>query len=82
MAAGAGLKLYEIVNNVWTLLAIEWMIACQAMEYRRPAKTSKLLEEKWNAYRMLVPPLAGDRSHTLDIEKTEQFLRQIRFEHE
>jgi histidine ammonia-lyase len=82
MAAGAGLKLYEIVNNVWTLLAIEWMIACQAMEYRRPAKTSKLLEEKWNAYRMHVPPLAGDRSHTLDIEKTEQFLRQIRFEHE
>jgi len=77
MAAGAGMKLYEIVNNVWKIVAIEWMIGCQALEYRRPLKTSPLLEEKYVAYRHLVAPLSGDRSLSHDIDVTENFLRQI-----
>jgi histidine ammonia-lyase len=79
MAAGAGMKLYEIVNNVWKLLAIEWMIASQALEYRRPKKSSPLLEEKYIAYRLHVAPLSGDRSLSSDIDTTENFLRQISF---
>ena len=79
MAANAGMKLYEIVNNTWKLLAIEWMIAAQALEYRRPLKTSPLLEEKYIAYRLQVLPLSGDRSHSSDIDTTENFLRQISF---
>jgi histidine ammonia-lyase len=79
MAANAGIKLFEIVHNVWKLLSIEWMMACQALEYRRPHKTSKALEEKYIAYRMHVAPLSGDRSHSSDIETTENFLRQISF---
>lgn len=76
MAAGAGMKLYEVVNNVWKLLAIEWMIACEAMESRRPLKTSPLLENKYMAYRMHVPALTGDRSLSIEIDMTEKFLRQ------
>jgi len=79
MAANAGIKLFEIVNNTWKLLAIEWMISCQALEYRRPMKTSPQLEEKYNAYRLHVRPLSGDRSHSSDIDATENFLRQISF---
>ena len=79
MAADAGMKLYEIVNNVWKLLAIEWMIACQAIEYRRPLTTSSVLEKKYSEYRSLVAPLSGDRSHSSDIDMTENFLRQISF---
>jgi len=79
MAAGAGIKLYEIVNNVWKILAIEWMIACQALESRRPLKTSFSLEEKHAAYRMHVPPLSGDRSLSSEIDTTENFLRQASF---
>lgn len=79
MAANAGLKLFEVVNNTWKLLAIEWMIACQALEYRRPLRSSPVLEEKYDAYRKLVPALSGDRSHSADIEMTENFLRQIIF---
>ena len=79
MAANAGIKLFEIVHNVWKLLSIEWMMACQALEYRRPHKTSKALEEKYISYRMYVAPLSGDRSHSSDIETTENFLRQISF---
>ncbi len=79
MAAGAGMKLYEVVNNVWKILAIEWMIACQGMEYRRPLKSSEELEEKYNAYRKVVAPLTGDRVLSSDIDATENFLRQLSF---
>jgi histidine ammonia-lyase len=79
MAANAGIKLYEIINNTWKLLSIEWMIATQALEYRRPLKTSPQLEAKYMAYRMHVLPLSGDRSHSSDIDNTENFLRQISF---
>ena len=79
MAANAGIKLYEIINNVWKLLAIEWMISTQALEYRRPLKTSPQLEQKHMAYRLQVLPLSGDRSHSSDIDTTENFLRQISF---
>lgn len=79
MAANAGIKLYEIINNVWKLLSIEWMMSAQALEYRRPLKTSPQLEQKHMAYRMHVLPLSGDRSHSSDIDMTENFLRQISF---
>ncbi|HJW27983.1 MAG TPA: aromatic amino acid lyase, partial [Saprospiraceae bacterium] len=79
MAANAGLKLFEIVSNTWKLLSIEWMIACQAMEYRRPKKSSPLLEAKYEAYRKVVTALKGDRSHAQDIEATENFLKQLTF---
>lgn len=79
MAAGAGIKLYEVVNNVWKILAIEWMIACEALESRRPLQTSSLLEEKHALYRTVVPALSGDRSLAQDIDTTENFLRQIKF---
>ncbi|MGB4847348.1 MAG: histidine ammonia-lyase [Saprospiraceae bacterium] len=77
MAAGAGMKLFEVVNNVWKIVAIEWMIACQALEYRRPLKTSPQLEEKYNAFRMRVAPLSGDRVLSSDIDMTENFLRSL-----
>ncbi|HSF88115.1 MAG TPA: histidine ammonia-lyase [Saprospiraceae bacterium] len=79
MAANAGIKLYEIINNVWKLLAIEWMISAQALEYRRPLKTSPQLEQRHMAYRLQILPLSGDRSHSSDIDMTENFLRQISF---
>ncbi len=79
MAANAGLKLNEVVHLVWKLIAIEWMLACQAMEYRKPMQTSPMLEEKLKSYRQRVAPLSGDRSHSSDIDMTENFLRQISF---
>lgn len=76
MAATSGIKLYEVVHNVWKILAIEWMIAAQALESRRPKKTSPLLEEKVEAYRKQVSALTGDRSLSEEIDITERFLRQ------
>lgn len=80
MAANAGIKLFEIIQNTWKLLAIEWMICCQAFEYRRPNKTSPQLERIYNAYRLHVPALNGDRVYAADIDLTEHFLRKISFQ--
>jgi histidine ammonia-lyase len=77
MAANAGMKLYEIVQHTWQLLAIEWMMASQAMEYRRPLHSSEKLEDVLRAYRQRVAPLDGDRSHTVDIERTVAFLKEL-----
>lgn len=77
MAANAGMKLYEVVNHVWKLVSIEWMIAAQALEYRRPLLSSPSLEDVFKAYRQVVPPLSGDRSYSSDIDTTENFLRKI-----
>lgn len=77
MAANAGIKLYEVINNTWKLLAIEWLISCQALEYRRPRMSSPRLEKYHLAYRLHVPALTGDRSHAADIDVTDQFLRKI-----
>jgi histidine ammonia-lyase len=79
MAANAGIKLYEVVQHTWHLLAIEWMIAAQAIEYRKPLKTSDKLEDVLRAYRQRVAPLQGDRSYTADIEATVGFLKELSF---
>jgi histidine ammonia-lyase len=76
MAANAGTKLYRVVQNVERLLAIEFMVAMQALEYRKPLISSPTIEE-WRArYRQVVPKLEEDRIIQQDIDKTLAFLFQ------
>lgn len=76
MAANAATKTYRIVENLWRILAIEWMSAAQAIDLQRPLKTSKKLEKLHAAYRKKIPMLKKDRVLSDDIEKTISFLRQ------
>lgn len=78
MAANAATKCYKVVDNLERLLAIEWMTAAQAMEFRRPSKTSPQLESLLEEYRMLVPALENDRVLHQDIKATVTFLRGLR----
>lgn len=74
MGANAATKALRVVENVERVLAIEWMTAAQAMEFRRPKKTSPELE-KWLAeYREVVPNLEDDRVLGDDLEATVGFL--------
>ena len=77
MAANAATKAYRVVQNLERLLAIEWMTAAQAMEFRRPATTSPLLESMLKIYRSIVPPLVEDRVLHDDMEKTVAFMREV-----
>lgn len=75
MAANAATKAWRVVKNVETILAIEWMTAAQALEFRRPAKTSPALEALFAQYREVVPKLDADRILQEDIAKTVVFLQ-------
>ena len=79
MAANAATKAYAVAENVWQLLAIEWMTAVQALHYRRPLRSSPALE-RWIAhYRRIVPALERDRPLQPDIVATVQFLKSRSF---
>jgi histidine ammonia-lyase len=78
MAANAATKARKIVLNVERLLAIEFMVAMQALEFRRPLRSSAYIESLFDGYRLVVPKLEDDRILSTDIEKTIQYLRGIK----
>ena len=75
MGANAATKAYRIVNNVYSILAIELITATQALAFRRPLKTSPYLEEIMDTFRKIVPFIEDDRMLYQDIRKAEQFLK-------
>lgn len=76
MGANAATKLYRVVNNVYSVLAIELITAAQAMHFRRPLKTSPVLEEFLNTFRQVVPFIETDRLLHDDMLKAEKFLKE------
>lgn len=77
MAANAATKARRVVLNLERLLAIEWMVAMQALDYRRPLRSSEYIEIAREKYRTLVPRLAEDRVLSTDIEMTVAFLKGL-----
>ena len=78
MAANAATKAWRVLNNVQTILAIEWMTAAQALHLRRPAQSSPALESLIQAYRNVVPPLHEDRVLSEDMQATVRFLTDLK----
>jgi len=60
MGANAATKGYKVVENLERILAIELFNAAQAMDFRRPKKSSKFLEGFIVEYRQRVPFLLED----------------------
>ena len=77
MGANAATKLYRIVNNLYSILAIELITAAQALEFRRPLRTSPILEEFVNTFRATVPFIETDRLLHNDMVKAEKFLKEF-----
>ncbi len=60
MGANAATKLYRVIDNLFTIQGIELLNAAQAFEFRRPAKSSELLENLFDAFRKEVPYVKED----------------------
>ncbi len=73
MGANSGLKLYKIINNVKTILAIELLNAAQAIQIRNP-RTSSIINEFLVSYRQVVPFLEEDKQLNIYINKSQQFI--------
>jgi histidine ammonia-lyase len=80
MGANAATKCYKVVENLQRILAIELLNASQALEFRRPGKSSLQLENVIANYRQQVPFVDEDKILFTEIEKTVQFLKQTKFE--
>ncbi len=78
MGSNSATKLVRVVDNVEEVLGIELLNAVQALDFRRPAKTSPLLERIVADYRAEVPFVDNDRYMHPLIEKSVRFLREER----
>ena len=75
MGANAAIKLYKVVLNTERVLAIELFNAAQALEFRRPLKSSPAIQEIFKAYRKEVPFIINDEVMYPYIQKSIDFLR-------
>lgn len=76
MGANAAIKLYKIVLNVERVLAIELFNAAQALEFRRPQKSSPVIEKLFAEYRKVVPFIVNDEVMYPHIQHSIEFLRK------
>ena len=67
MAMSAAWKLTRVVRNVQHVIGIELMCAAQGVEYRRPLRSARAVEDAVAIVRELVAPLAQDRVLAPDI---------------
>ena len=75
MGANAGVKLCKVVENTERVLAIELFNAAQALEFRRPLKSSAILEHVFADYRKVVPFVNEDQPMYPHIAKSVEFLQ-------
>lgn len=80
MGANAATKCFKIIENVERILAIELMNASQAIEFRKPLKSSEFIEQFIASYRTEVPFVKEDRILHYDIENSIAFLRSFEIE--
>ena len=77
MGATAAIKLLKVLDNLDIILAIEFMNAAQALEFRRPLKSSPIIEKFVESYRKEVSFIEKDIVMYKEIEKTVKFLKQV-----
>ena len=77
MGSISATKLLKIMKNLKSVLAIEWFNAAQALEFRRPSKTSPYLENLLYEYRKEVPFLKNDVVMYPLIHKSIEFIDTV-----
>ena len=74
MGMTAALKARQVVDHVRTVLAIELLCACQALDFRRPLRSGAGVEAAHNLVRERVAFMAEDRELHLDISTVRNLL--------
>lgn len=80
MGANAATKLHKIIDNLKYIAAIELMNAAQALEFRRPLRSSDYIEKVISEYRKEVPFVEEDVVMHDYIERTMKFLDTFKVE--
>ncbi|AKA47849.1 histidine ammonia-lyase [uncultured archaeon] len=75
MGANAAIKLSEVVANLQQIVAIEYLLGAQSLEFAldSPSPNTTAI---WKKIREQVPALEEDRAHYADIEKIAEMMRK------
>jgi len=76
MGANAATKCKRVIDNIEKVLAIELLTAVQALEFRRPLKSSPQVENIVSQFRQQVSFNEADRLMQDDILKAIEFIKQ------
>lgn len=79
MGSISGRKLSKVLDNLEYILAIELLCACQAIEFRRPLKSSAILEEAHHFVRRYVAFAEEDRVFANDINRISAVIKDYSF---
>jgi histidine ammonia-lyase len=79
MGSISGRKLNLVIDNLEYILAIELLTACQAIEFRRPLKSSEMLEFAHHYVRDFVSFAEEDRVFANDINKVKELIADFSF---
>ncbi len=79
MGSISGRKLNKILDNLEHILAIELLSACQAIEFRRPLKSSSILEFAHDYVRRFVGFAEEDRIFAEDINEITRIIHDLSF---
>jgi histidine ammonia-lyase len=79
MGSISGRKLNNVLDNLEYILAIELLSACQAIEFRRPLKSSSLLEFAHDIVRKKVSFASEDRVFADDINRVAGMIQDFSF---
>jgi histidine ammonia-lyase len=79
MGSISGRKLNAILDNLEYILAIELLCACQAIEFRRPLKSSAILEFAHDYVRRFVGFAEEDRIFADDIDAIKKIISDFSF---
>ncbi len=79
MGSISGRKLNNVLDNLEFILAIELLSACQAIEFRRPLKSSEILEFAHEHVRRFVSFAEEDRIFAEDINKIRSIISNFSF---
>lgn len=82
MGANAATKAFRVMENAKRILAIELFNGAQALDFRRPLKSSPVIEDFVAAYRSQVAFVKTDKFMHEDIEKSIAFLEHLDIEDE
>lgn len=79
MGSISGRKLAKVLDNLEYILAIELMTACQAIEFRRPLRSSAILEFAHEYVRQAVSFAEEDRVFANDINRIKTLIADFSF---
>lgn len=78
MGANAALKALKVIENTEMVLAIEFYVAAQALEFRRPARSSDFIENIVESFRKKISFVDNDRIMHDDMKESIAFLRSLK----